>query len=92
MNLGDVMHIMTNGLLNSGKHRVVTPPGSQEKYQRLSVLLVARPWEEAMMRTVNSPLVSPGQYLDADQTAKEWGKEKVLRIIGLADKAKSAKT
>jgi isopenicillin N synthase-like dioxygenase len=92
MNLGDVMHIMTNGLLNSGKHRVVTPPGLQGKHQRLSVLLVARPWEEAKMRTVDSPLVRPGQYLDTEQTAKEWGKEKVLRIIGLADKAKSVKT
>ena len=91
MNLGDVMHIMSNGLLNSGKHRVVTPPGPQTRHQRLSMLLVARPWEEAKLKTVNSPLVRPGQYLDTDLTAKEWGKEKVLRIIGLADKAKSVK-
>ena len=91
MNLGDVMHIMTNGLLNSGKHRVVTPPGVQGKHQRLSVLLVARPWAEAKMRTVGSPLVRPGQYLDSDLTAREWGREKVLRIIGLADKAKYGK-
>ncbi|KAK8024489.1 hypothetical protein PG993_012555 [Apiospora rasikravindrae] len=92
MNLGDAMHIMTNGLLNSGKHRVVTPPGEQGKHQRLSVLLVARPWAEAKLRTVDSPLVRPGQYLDSDLTAREWGREKVMRIIGLADKAKHTKT
>jgi hypothetical protein len=57
----------------------------------LSVLLVARPWAEAKMRTVDSPLVRKGQYLDQDLTAREWGREKVLRIIGLADKAKYSK-
>ncbi|KAF4629093.1 hypothetical protein G7Y89_g9055 [Cudoniella acicularis] len=32
VDLGDVMAVLTNGVLKSGKHRVVTPPGPQGKF------------------------------------------------------------
>ncbi|KAF2135261.1 uncharacterized protein K452DRAFT_293354 [Aplosporella prunicola CBS 121167] len=88
MNLGDALHILTNGLLNSGKHRVVTPPGRQALHDRISVLLVARPEESTQMRTLPSPLLPPGNYLPTDMTAKEWGQEKVIRVLRLMDNAK----
>ena len=89
MNLGDALHILTNGLLGSGKHRVVTPPGGQGMHERISVLLVARPEESTPMKTLKSPLITrPGHYLDGDMTAGEWGAEKVRRVLGLMDAAK----
>lgn len=90
MNLGDALTIFTNGLLCSGKHRVVTPPGDQSKFDRISVLLVARPDWSTPMRSLKSPLIPPGEYLEGETVrAKEWAAEKVLRVIRLMEKAKS---
>ncbi|KAH8817119.1 hypothetical protein F5884DRAFT_778492 [Xylogone sp. PMI_703] len=82
MNLGDALTILTNGLLKSGKHRVVAPPGKQAEFDRYCVLLSGRPQEDTIMRTLDSPLIPRGEYLKGDtMTTKEWSVYEVLKTV-----------
>ena len=89
MNLSNALHNLSNGLLNSGKHRVVTPPGDRGKHERIRVLLVARPEESTPMETLKSSKITrTGSHLDDEWTAGEWGAEKVTRFLTLMDTAR----
>lgn len=82
MNLGDAMQILTNGVLKSGKHRVVSPPGEQAKHDRYSVLISARPKEDTPMRSFQSPMIPVGEQLEGEAlTAKQWGMQQVLKTL-----------
>lgn len=82
MNLGDALTIFTNGLLKSGKHRVVAPPGKQAEFDRYCVLLSGRPQEDTPMRTFKSPKIPNGEYLKGDtMSVKEWSVYEVLKTV-----------
>lgn len=84
INLGDPMVLFTNGLLKSGKHRVVTPPGEQGKFHRYSVLLTTRPASETPMRALDGPLIpvdAPESQDGEVLTAKQWAMRKVRDIL-----------
>lgn len=83
MNLGLALQVLTNGVLNAGKHRVVTPPGDQAKHDRISVLISARPYEEIMMKPLNSSVIPEGEFEPGagKMTAKEWGIKQVLKTV-----------
>ena len=82
MNLGNVMQIFSNGVLKSGKHRVVLPPGAQAMYDRYSVLITARPKEDTPMRSFKSPMIPEGEQLDGEVlTAKQWGMQEVVKLV-----------
>jgi isopenicillin N synthase-like dioxygenase len=49
LNLGDAMVTFTNGLLKSGKHRVIPSPGEQGAVDRYSVVYFVRPHDATMM-------------------------------------------
>ncbi|OCT50474.1 putative 1-aminocyclopropane-1-carboxylate oxidase [Cladophialophora carrionii] len=49
INLGDAMVTFTNGLLKSGKHRVIPAPGEQASVDRYSVVYFVRPHDSVMM-------------------------------------------
>ncbi|RMZ82569.1 hypothetical protein DV738_g1476, partial [Chaetothyriales sp. CBS 135597] len=82
LNLGLAMQVLTNGVLNAGKHRVVTPPGDQALYDRISVLVSARPHEETPMRAFKSPKIPPGEFEEGETlSAKQWGINQVLKTV-----------
>lgn len=82
VNLGLAMEVLTNNVLHAGKHRVVTSPGEQAKYERISVLVSARPEENTPMRALKSPMIPPDNIKDEDTLiAKEWGIKQVLKTV-----------
>ncbi|PQE23088.1 2OG-Fe(II) oxygenase family protein [Rutstroemia sp. NJR-2017a WRK4] len=87
VNLGDAMVVLTNGLLKSGKHRVVTPPGPQGRFNRYSVLTNARPKNDTLMRSLKSDMINPEseeQLAEEAITALEWSMRKVRAILARA--------
>jgi len=82
VNLGLAMQVLTNGVLKAGKHRVVTPPGEQGKFDRVSVLISARPKLDTLMRSLKSPKIPRGEFEEGEAlTAKEWGVKQILKTV-----------
>ncbi|EMD39821.1 hypothetical protein CERSUDRAFT_46315 [Gelatoporia subvermispora B] len=78
-NIGDVLVIMTAGLLRSNIHRVVPPPGEQNKYERQSLVYFTRPEDDVILRPlVDSPVIAaavsknPEKDWDKGVTAQDW--------------------
>jgi len=87
VNLGDIMVVLTNGVLKSGKHRVVTPPGPQGRFDRYSVLTNARPANDTLMRSLKSDMIPPETAEQMDEeplTALQWSIKKVRAILARA--------
>ncbi|RYP52802.1 hypothetical protein DL768_002051 [Monosporascus sp. mg162] len=83
VNMGAVLSILTNGLLKSGYHRVVSAPGAQKSVDKYSVLLCYRP----ALATKMSPLVSsvippqtPKQQKTSVLTFEEWGAQASIKL------------
>jgi isopenicillin N synthase-like dioxygenase len=89
VNLGDTMVILSNGVLKSGRHRVVTPPGPQAKFHRYSVLTNLRPANDTLMRALKSDMIPPEEGNGEDITALEWGLAKVKAILDRMAAAKN---
>jgi isopenicillin N synthase-like dioxygenase len=81
VNLGDTMVILSNGVLKSGRHRVVTPPGPQAKFHRYSVLTNLRPANETPMRALKSDMIPPEEEIAEPMTARVWSLAKVKAIL-----------
>lgn len=77
VNLGDAMPILTNGVLKSGLHRVVTAYGEQAKFDRMSVLFTGRPNWEVLMEPLKSSKIPALTAEQAENrhvvSCKEWG-------------------
>lgn len=89
VNLGDTMTTFTNGVLKSGKHRSVNPPGKQIKYDRYSVLCSGRPANETPMKPLPSPLIpqwGPEEEKKAVPTALQWSQAKVNNVLRIMQK------
>lgn len=54
INLGDAAVKFTNGVLCSGRHRVIPSPGMQGTFPRYSVVYFVRPEDAVMLRTLDS--------------------------------------
>ncbi|EXJ93280.1 hypothetical protein A1O1_01672 [Capronia coronata CBS 617.96] len=67
-NAADTLSFLTNGLIKSTVHRVVSPPRDQINVPRLGLLYFVRPGENTPMRTVPSPLLERlGLLTDEDK-------------------------
>lgn len=76
VNLGDSMPILTNGVLASGRHRVVTAPGAQANLDRVCVLASSRPNWETPMKPFISPVIpmqTEGEAAVPVVSCKVWG-------------------
>jgi isopenicillin N synthase-like dioxygenase len=79
VNLGDSMVKLSNGLLKSNIHRVVTTPGLSDMVDRYSVVYFSRPENDVQMKS----LVNDGkeqQYEDHVFTAQEWIARRVKNL------------
>ena len=83
VNLGDALSILTNDVLKSGYHRVVTAPGEQKPVDKYSVLLGYRPALTTKMTPLESSVIPPlttGQQKDPVLTCEEWGAKQVQKV------------
>lgn len=71
VNLGDMMSMLTGGILKSCVHRVIPVPGHEEE-ERWSFARFVRAEEDVLMKTVNTPLL---QRRSPQRTRAEHGNE-----------------
>jgi isopenicillin N synthase-like dioxygenase len=82
INLGDAAGKFSNGVLRSGRHRVVPAPGEQGLWPRYSVVYFVRPNDECVLRTLEGSGIparrnrggegAGDEDEDEEITAKEW--------------------
>lgn len=74
INLGDAAVRFTNGVLCSGRHRVIPSPGSQGRYPRYSIVYFVRPEDKCVMKTIRGKGIPDEAKEDEDEglTAHEW--------------------
>ena len=72
-NMGDAMVKYTKGVFNSGRHRVIAPPGPMGKLPRYSVVYFVRPSDDTPMVTMKSPGYIPeAEEEEKPYLAGEW--------------------
>ena len=73
MNLGDAAVKFTNGVLCSGRHRVVPSPGEQGTWPRYSIVYFVRPTDHSRLKTLVGSGVPPAEDQNEEGVeAKEW--------------------
>lgn len=83
MNLGDTLVEWTGGVLRSGLHRVVAPPGEQQWVVRYSLAYQVKAEDGATMRRLNArriPELGEGEK-NNDMKVNEWAAERVAQIF-----------
>ncbi|KAK3705735.1 hypothetical protein LTR37_013178 [Vermiconidia calcicola] len=73
INLGDAAVKFTNGVLCSGRHRVIPSPAEQGKWPRYSIVYFVRPNDHCRLKTLKGKGVPPADDMDEEGVeAKEW--------------------
>ncbi|KAL7629865.1 hypothetical protein AAE478_001388 [Parahypoxylon ruwenzoriense] len=74
INLGDAAVKFTNGVLCSGRHRVIPSPGAQGMWPRYSIVYFVRPEDQCLMEKLKGEGIPSGTEEEAAEklTAKEW--------------------
>ncbi|OTB10749.1 hypothetical protein K445DRAFT_69690 [Daldinia sp. EC12] len=74
INLGDAAVRFTNGVLCSGRHRVIPSPGTQGRYPRYSIVYFVRPEDKCIMKPIKGKDVPEEAKESEDEglTAHEW--------------------
>ena len=83
VNLGDALAILTNELLKSGFHRVISAPREQGSLEKYSVLLGYRPALTTPMRPLESSKIPPLSKEQADApvlTCEGWGAQRISKV------------
>ncbi|KAI1206065.1 putative oxidoreductase [Annulohypoxylon truncatum] len=73
INLGDAAVRFTNGVVCSGRHRVIPSPGAQGRWPRYSIVYFVRPEDKCLMKSLKGNGI-PESREDEDEglTATEW--------------------
>lgn len=73
VNLGDAAVKFTNGVLCSGRHRVIPAPGAQGQWPRYSIVYFVRPIDECKLKTLKGTGVpEAGDEDEEGINAREW--------------------
>lgn len=73
VNLGDAAVKFTNGVLCSGRHRVVPAPADQGLSVRYSVVYFVRPNDQARLKTLHGDGIPPASDQNEEGVeAKQW--------------------
>ncbi|KAH9903977.1 Clavaminate synthase-like protein [Xylariomycetidae sp. FL2044] len=95
VNMGDAMTQWTGGILRSSMHRVTHAPGSQRFVDKYSIVYLARPERDAIMKKMVGPApnASGGDHEDDHLTAWEWEVKKTMGMAraGYVSQAKQVK-
>lgn len=71
VNLGDAAVKFTNGVLCSGRHRVIPSPGAQGKWPRYSIVYFVRPEDKCILKQLRGEGIPDGPE-EEGITAQEW--------------------
>ncbi|KAF3010187.1 hypothetical protein E8E14_009645 [Neopestalotiopsis sp. 37M] len=71
INLGDAAVKFTNGVLCSGRHRVIPSPGAQGKWPRYSIVYFVRPEDKTILKQLRGPGIPDGPE-EEGLTAADW--------------------
>ncbi|KAK6218006.1 hypothetical protein LQW54_003064 [Pestalotiopsis sp. IQ-011] len=71
INLGDAAVKFTNGVLCSGRHRVIPSPGAQGKFPRYSIVYFVRPEDNTILKQLRGKGIPDGPE-EEGLTATEW--------------------
>ena len=71
VNMGDAAVKFTNGVLCSGRHRVVPAPLEQGLYPRFSIVYFLRPEDDCLLKQLRAPSIPDGPDEEGVR-AKEW--------------------
>lgn len=85
VNLGDAAVKFTNGVLCSGRHRVIPSPGEQGKWPRYSIVYFVRPIDECMLKRLDGEGVPPlkdGEDEGEGVNAQDWISMQATRLAG----------
>ncbi|KAH9826416.1 oxidoreductase vrtI-like [Teratosphaeria destructans] len=81
VNLGDAAVKFTNGVLCSGRHRVIPAPGEQGKWPRYSVVYFVRPTDDSRLKTLKGSGVPPaGDEEEEGVRAQDWIYQQALGL------------
>ncbi|KAI1463812.1 putative oxidoreductase [Daldinia caldariorum] len=73
INLGDAAVRFTNGILCSGRHRVIPSPGAQGRFPRYSIVYFVRPEDKCVMKPIQGRDVPEGKESEDEEiTAHQW--------------------
>lgn len=73
INLGDAAVRFTNGVVCSGRHRVIPSPGAQGRWPRYSIVYFVRPEDQCLMKSLKGKGIPESQdNEDEGLTATEW--------------------
>lgn len=84
INLGDAAVKFSNGVLCSGRHRVVPAPGEQGLWPRFSIVYFVRPNDDCVLRTLEGEGIPKPQDAEAKEeaNAKEWIFRQAEKLAG----------
>lgn len=83
INLGDAAVKFTNGVLCSGRHRVIPSPGEQGKWPRYSIVYFVRPIDDCKLKTLKGEGVPPADDQEGEGiNAKDWIARQADRLAG----------
>ncbi|KAM3415451.1 hypothetical protein BST61_g8972 [Cercospora zeina] len=83
VNLGDAAVKFTNGVLCSGRHRVIPSPGEQGKWPRYSIVYFVRPNHDCRLKTLKgSGVPEAGDEDEEGVNAKDWIFMQAERLAG----------
>ncbi|KAK9423866.1 hypothetical protein SUNI508_03882 [Seiridium unicorne] len=71
INLGDAAVKFTNGVLCSGRHRVIPSPGAQGTWPRYSIVYFVRPEDKCVLKQLRGKGIPDGPE-EEGLTAQEW--------------------
>ncbi|KAI2468475.1 putative oxidoreductase [Annulohypoxylon bovei var. microspora] len=72
INLGDAAVKFTNGVVCSGRHRVIPSPGVQGRWPRYSIVYFVRPEDQCLMNSLKGKGIPEGPEEADGLTATEW--------------------
>lgn len=88
VNLGDALSVLTNNVLKSGMHRVITGPGPQKSIDKYSVLLGYRPALTTPMAPLSSPIIpelTAAQKEAPVLNCEQWGASRVSKVYNVLE-------
>lgn len=83
-NLGDAMTRFTNGVMNSGQHRVLPAPGPQGDFVRYSIVYFVRPEDEVPLQVWKASGIPEAN--EEEETILKAGQHIMNRAKGLGVK------
>ncbi|KAH9948228.1 Clavaminate synthase-like protein [Amylocystis lapponica] len=87
-NIGDALAIFSGGILQSGIHRVMPPPGAQSQFERYSVAFFTRANDSVILRALgdksvmihNAVAEASAEHFDTGSRSVDWVARRIRKL------------